>query len=112
MACSLLTVECEGASITTIEGLRSSSIMTTEGLQEATTEKLHPLQQSFIDNFAFECGMCTPGMIMSAKALLDKKPDPTEEDVKEALSGNLCRCGTYPNMIKAVREAAKAQGND
>lgn len=96
MACMALTMECEGANITTIEGMQDSS-----------TGKLHPLQQSFIDNYAFECGMCTPGMIMSAAALLARNPDPTEDEVKQALSGNICRCGPYPNIVKAVRAAAK-----
>lgn len=100
LACTILTVECEGANITTIEGL-----------QDPATGRLDPLQQAFIDNFAFECGMCTPGMIMSSKALLDRKPGPTEQDVKEALAGNICRCGPYPNIIKAVMEASKVKTN-
>jgi carbon-monoxide dehydrogenase small subunit len=101
LACTTLTVECEGANITTIEGL-----------QNPATGKLDPLQQSFIDNFAFECGMCTPSMIMSAKALLNENAEPTEQDVKKALSGNICRCGPYPNIVKAVLEAAKVKKND
>jgi aerobic-type carbon monoxide dehydrogenase small subunit (CoxS/CutS family) len=100
LACTTLTLECEGANITTIEGL-----------QDPATGKLDPLQQSFIDNFAFECGMCTPSMIMSAKALLNENDNPTEQEVKKALSGNICRCGPYPNIIKAVLEAAKVKKN-
>ena len=100
LACTALTVECEGANIVTIEGL-----------QDPATGKLDPLQEAFIDNFAFECGMCTPGMIMSSKALLNKKAEPTEQDVKEALSGNICRCGPYPNIIKAVIAASKVKTN-
>ncbi|MFC1962799.1 (2Fe-2S)-binding protein [Chloroflexota bacterium] len=111
LSCTTLTIECEGANITTIEGLRDIGMLTTDGLPETTPGKLHPLQQAFMENFAFECGMCTPGMIMSAEALLNKKPDPTEEEVKVALSGNQCRCGTYPNIIKAVLEAAKVKRN-
>lgn len=111
LSCTTLTVECEGANITTIEGLRDTSAVAIEGLPDAILGKLHPVQQAFIDNYAFECGTCTPGMILSATALLDKNHDPTEEDVKEALSGNLCRCGTYPNIIKAVLEAAKVKRN-
>ena len=98
LACTTLTVECEGANIATIEGL-----------QDPATGKLDPLQQSFIDNFAFECGMCTPGMIMSAKGLLNRNASPTEQDVKEALSGNICRCGPYPNIVKAVVAASKVK---
>ncbi len=98
LACTTLTVECEGSNITTIEGL-----------QDPATGKLDPLQQSFIDNFAFECGMCTPGMIMSSKALLKRNPAPTEQDVKEALAGNICRCGPYPNIVKAVIAASKVK---
>ncbi len=98
LACTTLTVECEGANITTIEGL-----------QDPATGKLDPVQQAFIDNYAFECGMCTPGMIMSSKGLLNRNAEPTEQDVKEALSGNICRCGPYPNIVKAVIAASKAK---
>lgn len=64
--------------------------------------KLHPLQEAFIEHDALQCGYCTPGMIMSVKALLDKNPHPTEEEIKKAIEGNLCRCGSYPNIIKAT----------
>ncbi len=94
LSCITLTVDCEGKSITTIEGL-----------EDAATGQLHPLQQAFIDNTAFQCGFCTPGIIMSAKALLDEDPSPTEEDIKQALSGNYCRCISYYEVIKAVKEA-------
>jgi len=93
----VLTVECDGKNITTIEGFA-----------EAVTGKLHPLQQAFLENFGFQCGFCTPGMIMSTKALLDRNPHPSEQEIKEALSGNLCRCSNYPNIIRAVDSAAKA----
>ena len=95
LSCMTLTVECDGKSITTIEGL-----------EDPKTGELHPLQQAFIDNTAFQCGFCTLGVIMSAKALLDENPSPTEEDVKQALAGNYCRCGSHYLVVKAVMEAA------
>jgi aerobic-type carbon monoxide dehydrogenase small subunit (CoxS/CutS family) len=95
VSCMTLTTDCQGASITTIEGL-----------QDPNTMKLSPLQQAFVDNSAFQCGFCTPGIIMSAKALLDVIPNPTEAEVKEALSGNFCRCISHYQVIKAVMEAA------
>lgn len=96
LSCMTLTVECNGKSITTIEGLEDSK-----------TGKLHPLQQAFIDNTAFQCGFCTPGTIMSAKALLDENPSPSEQDVKQALAGNYCRCISHYMVVKAVKEAAE-----
>lgn len=93
LSCMLLTIECGGKTIITIEGLK-----------DAQTGELDPLQQSFIDHTAFQCGFCTPGMIMSAKALLNEKPSPTEEEVKEALSGNFCRCISHYQVIRAVME--------
>ena len=96
-SCMTLTTDCDGASITTIEGL-----------QDPNTMKLSPLQQAFVDNSAFQCGFCTPGIIMSSKALLDANPNPTEQDVKEALAGNFCRCISHYQVIKAVMEAAAA----
>jgi carbon-monoxide dehydrogenase small subunit len=95
LSCMLLTVECDGKSITTIEGL-----------QDPVTGSLHPLQQAFIDHTAFQCGFCTPGMIMSAKALIDNNPTPTEENVKEALAGNYCRCISHYQVVDAVMDAA------
>ena len=91
LSCITLTVECNGKEITTIEGL-----------SDPKTGTLDPLQQSFIDHTAFQCGFCTPGMIMSAKALLNENPSPTEEEVKEALSGNFCRCISHYQVVKAV----------
>lgn len=96
LSCTTLTVECDGKSISTIEGL-----------EEPKSGKLHPLQQAFIDNTAFQCGFCTPGIIMSAKGLLDENPSPTEQDVKQALAGNYCRCISHYLVIKSVMEAAK-----
>ena len=94
LSCITLAVECEGKEITTIEGL-------------ADGNKLHPIQEAFKENFGFACGFCTPGMIMASKALLDKNPNPSREEVKQALSGNLCRCTGYKNIIESVLAAAK-----
>lgn len=92
-SCMLLAVQADGKKIITIEGLN-------EG------EKLHPIQQAFIEENAIQCGFCTPGMIMSAKGLLDKNANPTDLEIKEALSGNLCRCTGYTKIINAVKNAA------
>jgi carbon-monoxide dehydrogenase small subunit len=91
LSCMTLTVECDGKKITTIEGL-----------SDPKTGIIDPLQQSFIDYTAFQCGFCTPGMIMSAKALLNENPHPTEGEVKEALSGNFCRCISHYQVVEAV----------
>lgn len=93
-SCLTLAVAADGKEITTIEGL-------------ATDGKLHPIQQAFIDNGAIQCGYCTPGMILAAKALLDENPRPTKEDAKQYLRGNLCRCTGYTKIINAVLAAAK-----
>ncbi|MFQ5762741.1 MAG: (2Fe-2S)-binding protein [Candidatus Bathyarchaeia archaeon] len=85
--------------------VRNREVLTIEGL--GTSEKLHPIQQAFLDNFATQCGSCIPGMIMAAKALLDENPSPTEAEVKQALKGNLCRCTGYVQQIQAVMKAAK-----
>jgi carbon-monoxide dehydrogenase small subunit len=95
VSCMMLTIECDGKRITTIEGL-----------SDPKTGMLDPLQQAFIDYTAFQCGFCTPGMIMSAKALLHEKPSPTEEEVKEGLSGNFCRCISHYQVVKAVMTAS------
>jgi aerobic carbon-monoxide dehydrogenase small subunit len=95
LSCKVLTIECDGKTITTIEGLK-----------DPKTGALDPLQQSFIDYTAFQCGYCTPGMIMTAKALLDRNPHPTEEETKEALSGNFCRCISHYQVIEAVMAVA------
>jgi len=94
LACSTLAVAVRDKEILTIEGL-------TRGTQ------LHPLQQAFIDQGAIQCGFCTPGMIMMAKALLDANPDPSRQEVKEALGGNLCRCTGYVKIVDAVLSAAE-----
>ena len=90
-SCSTLTVECDGA-----------HVLTLEGLEDPVTGELDPLQQAFIDHTAFQCGYCTPGIIMTIKALLMKNPHPTEEELKEALSGNYCRCGSHHQVVETV----------
>jgi carbon-monoxide dehydrogenase small subunit len=85
---------------------RDRDIITIEGISSNKQGELHPLQEAFIEHFAVQCGYCTPGMIMAAKALLDENPTPTEEQVKEYLSGNLCRCTGYTKIIEAVLAAA------
>ncbi len=96
LSCSTLTADCDG-----------KEIMTIEGLADPVTGELHPIQKAFIDHHGVQCGFCIPGMILSAKALLDRNPSPTEEEVKEGLSGNLCRCGNYRFILKSVMEASK-----
>lgn len=93
-ACMILAVEVEGRNIETIEGL-------------AWGKELHPIQQAFIAQHGMQCGYCTPGMILSAKALLDRNSSPSEQEAREAISGNLCRCGTYPKIVKAILSAAE-----
>ena len=90
-SCMLFTCDCDGADITTIEGLA-----------DAATGELSGLQKAFLDNVGFQCGFCTPGIIMSAEALLRRKQYPTEEEVREALSDNLCRCGTHYSAVESV----------
>ena len=90
-SCSVLTVECEGKRIVTLEGLENPE-----------TGELDPVQQAFIDNTTFQCGFCTPGVIMVVKALLDKNPKPSVDELKEALAGNYCRCGTHHHVIETV----------
>jgi carbon-monoxide dehydrogenase small subunit len=94
LSCMLLTVECDGKNITTIEGLA-----------DRETGELDPLQQSFIDHTAFQCGYCTPGILMTAKALLNSNPLPSLPDVQEALSGNFCRCISHYHVLEAVNAA-------
>lgn len=96
LSCMTLTVECDGKHITTIEGLRDKK-----------TGELDPLQQAFIDHTAFQCGFCTPGMIMASKVLLDNNPSPDEQDVKKTLAGHYCRCISHYHIVDAVLEAAE-----
>ena len=93
-SCLVLAIQANGSEVLTIEGL-------------AEKGKLHPLQQAFVDKGAIQCGFCTPGMILSAKALLEEKPNPTELEIRTALSGNLCRCTGYQKIVEAIDEAAK-----
>ncbi len=92
-SCTMLAVQADGHEVTTVEGL-------------ATSSELHPLQEGFKDEHGLQCGFCTPGMMLAAKALLDENPDPTEDEIRWALSGNLCRCTGYQNIVKAVMWAA------
>jgi len=93
-ACTYLAYEARGRKVVTIEGLEDES------------GKLHPVQQAFIDEFAFQCGFCTPGMILAAKALLDETPNPSEPEILAHMDGNLCRCTGYLPIVKAVQRAA------
>ncbi len=95
LACSMLALDADGADVETIEGL-------------ANGEQLHPVQQAFVENDALQCGFCTPGFIISGVALLRENPSPSMNEIKYAVSGNLCRCGTYPHVFKAIDDAAKA----
>ncbi len=94
LSCLTLAVSCHGREITTIEGL-------------ARGPELHPIQQAFVEKGAIQCGFCTPGMILSAKALLDRVPNPTEDDIKQGIAGNLCRCTGYVKIIEAISHAAQ-----
>jgi xanthine dehydrogenase YagT iron-sulfur-binding subunit len=95
-SCLLLAVDCEGRQITTIEGL-------------ARGEELDPVQRAFVEADAFQCGFCTPGQIMSLRGLLDANPAPSDDEIKRAVGGNLCRCGAYVNIVRAGRLAAEQQ---
>src|SRR5690242_16293358 len=93
-SCLMLGVEAEGKKLSTVEGL-------------AATTHLHPLQQKFLEDASLQCGICTPGFLMSAKALLDRNPNPSEAEIRYALAGNLCRCTGYDKIVRAVLDAAK-----
>jgi carbon-monoxide dehydrogenase small subunit len=93
-SCLLLAIDAQGKEITTIEGL-------------VVDGKLHPLQEAFVTKGAIQCGFCTPGMILSAKALLDENPKPTEEEVRKALEGNMCRCTGYQKIVEAIMSVVK-----
>jgi carbon-monoxide dehydrogenase small subunit len=96
-SCLTLALTCQGKEVTTVEGLAPSG-------------KLHPLQEAFHDHYGSQCGFCTPGMILTAKAFLDENPNPTREEVQEAVTGNLCRCTGYVKIIDAVMAAAEDMG--
>jgi aerobic-type carbon monoxide dehydrogenase small subunit (CoxS/CutS family) len=91
LSCMTLAIECNGKTVETVEGIAAAN---------------HPLIDTYVKHHCMQCGYCTPGFVVTAKALLDRNPDPTEDEVKEALAGNLCRCGTYPQHPKAILEAA------
>jgi nicotinate dehydrogenase subunit A len=108
--CGACTVHIDGRAarscVTPVSSLAGKAVTTLEGI--GTLDKLHPLQKAFLDEQAAQCGYCTSGMIMSAKALLDTKANPSVADIKNALSGNLCRCGTHNRIVRAVQRAASA----
>ena len=91
LSCMMLAIDAEG-----------TEIMTIEGLADADTGELHPIQASFVERSGMQCGVCTPGMILTAKALIDENPEPDEDEVRDALSGNLCRCGNYQRITECV----------
>jgi carbon-monoxide dehydrogenase small subunit len=96
-SCLVLALQAEGKKVETIEGM-------------GTAENLHPLQKSFIKNGAVQCGFCTPGMLLSALALLRKNPNPTRQEIRRAISGNLCRCTGYAKIVKAIQDVSALQG--
>ena len=99
-ACTILAVQAAGKEITTVEGI-------------ATTEGVHPIQEGFKENHGLHCGFCTPGMMLRAIELLEKNPDPTEEEIRWGISGNLCRCTGYNNIVKSIKYAgAKLRGDE
>ncbi len=99
LACTMLAIECKGRAIETIEGLAPDAVT------------LHPIQQAFTENFGLQCGYCTPGMILVTKALLGKNPNPKEQEVRQALAGNICKCGAYQQIVASVlAAAAKIEG--
>ena len=110
--CGACTVHIDGRAarscVTPVSSLAGKNVTTLESL--GTPDKLHPLQKAFLDEQAAQCGYCTNGMIMSAKALLDVNPKPSEAQIKQALAGNLCRCGTHNRIVRAVQRAAASQG--
>jgi len=101
LSCLMLAIECEGKDILTIEGLANP-----------TRGTLHPIQEAFVEHSGMQCGVCTPGMILTAKALLDENPEPTEDELREALAGNLCRCGNYKRITESVLAAAEMMKGD
>ena len=98
-ACLMLAMQAEGVEITTIEGL-------------AGRDALHPIQRAFVEEQAFQCGFCTPGFVLTAKAFLEEHADPTEEEIAAAMNGSICRCGSYPFIVRAVHAAARTMRED
>lgn len=113
-ACGACTVLLDGrpvkSCVTPAASVRGKSVVTIEGL--APEGGLHPVQQAFLDTEAYQCGYCTPGMILAAAALLDRTPRPAEAAVRQALEGHICRCGSYPRIVEAVRLAAREARRD
>jgi carbon-monoxide dehydrogenase small subunit len=99
LSCLTLAIECDGKEILTIEGIG-----------DATKEELHPLQKAFVEHYGVQCGFCTPAMILTAKALLDKNPNPTENEIREAINGVICRCTGYVQIVESIQAAAEAIG--
>ena len=100
-SCCTLAADLEGTEISTVEGLTAGS------------DELHPIQQSFVENQGLQCGYCTPGMVLTTLALLDENPDPTEDEIRHAISGNLCRCTGYQFIVSSIQEAAvRLQGSE
>ena len=97
-SCTMLALQAEGAEVTTIEGL-------------ADGDTLHPMQEAFRNNHGLQCGFCTPGMVMSAIDLVNRNPNPSEEEIRDGLGGNICRCTGYHNIVKSVAEAARVMGS-
>ena len=97
-SCTMLAMQAEGAKVTTIEGL-------------ADGDTLHPMQEAFRNNHGLQCGFCTPGMVMSAIDLVNRNPNPSEEEIRDGLEGNICRCTGYHNIVKSVAEAARVMGS-
>ena len=97
-SCTMLAMQAEGAEVTTIEGL-------------ADGDTLHPMQEAFRNNHGLQCGFCTPGMVMSAIDLVNRNPNPSEEEIRDGLEGNICRCTGYHNIVKSVAEAARVMGS-
>jgi len=99
-SCLRMAVDCEGVEISTIEGVENRG-----------DSLLHPLQEAFVEHHGMQCGYCTPGMIMAAKSLLEENASPTDQEVREAIAGHVCRCGTYPRIVKSIMSAAETLRN-
>jgi carbon-monoxide dehydrogenase small subunit len=106
-ACLMLAVQAEGRSIRTIEGLAEAGLAGADSNGAATADKLHPIQQAFMDKHGLQCGFCTPGIVLTAEAFLRDTPSPSHEEIREMLAGNLCRCTGYHFIVEAIAEAAR-----